>query len=387
MLDNPRVYKPTYALLALVPFLSSGGSFVDLLLGCERTAMQALFAMGVFAFTSVWVFLFHSLRKVVRGTPGWGHRSEPASELPVEPSSERESATTTTSLSSHRASIAEAKQRAMRNQKQVQQLLVRGCSKEYDNEKALSNVFETYGSVQGIKLRRRAHANGGSWAVVTMATPQEADEILKHTLPRPLVAERYSDEKARKSSGGMEAFCTALQRETHIEVTFSQNYFERTGVTEVGALSLETSDHGALAELSSCYGLCRDKFDKPWRHKVSPTVYSHMSRWGTATVVFSAVCLLSALLSFYGIYEFSFVNGFDRAQDSMISHIAPTGVFFPSDGCISNTAMKMYAVLLLAAYIPACILAGLVWPAWLLSLQLGAVSHVETRTVAVFLGH
>ena len=185
----------------------------------------------------------------------------------------------------------------------------------------------------------------------------------------------------------MENLSKAFQLETHIEVAFSNKYFERTGVTELGALSHEASDHGALAELSSCYGLCRDKFDKPWRHKISVVVHRRISRWGTAAVVFSTICLLATALTFYGIYEFFFLDGFDRSQDTIVSDVVPTYVFFPRDGCISNTAMETYAVVLLLVCMPAFALASLVWPAWLLSLQLGAVSHVESRIVAVALDH
>ena len=44
-------------------------------------------------------------------------------------------------------------------------------------------------------------------------------------------------------------------------------------------------------------------------------------------------------------------------------------VFFPR--CISDEKKQIYGVVLLVLVTPACALAALVWPAWLLSLQLG----------------
>jgi hypothetical protein len=48
-------------------------------------------------------------------------------------------------------------------------------------------------------------------------------------------------------------------------------------------------------------------------------------------------------------------------------------VFFPAKVCVSDITLHTYATLILLLWVPSCILASLVWPAWLVSLLLGTV--------------
>jgi hypothetical protein len=48
-------------------------------------------------------------------------------------------------------------------------------------------------------------------------------------------------------------------------------------------------------------------------------------------------------------------------------------VFFPAKVCVSDITLHTYATLILLLWVPSCILASLVWPAWLVSLLLGTM--------------
>ena len=69
VLEQKWFYCPCYVLLTLSPILTAAGSALELYLHCttESFSIEVLLALGVFAFSVVWVVLFHALRKVVRG--------------------------------------------------------------------------------------------------------------------------------------------------------------------------------------------------------------------------------------------------------------------------------------------------------------------------------
>ena len=96
----------------------------------------------------------------------------------------------------------------------------------------------------------------------------------------------------------------------------------------------------------------------------------------------SGVCVFIGLFFFAvaiatGIAVVDLVRA-DFELDNGHRHVGFVGrklhdVFFPPKGCVSDTTEHAYAVLLLALWVPSCILASLVWPAWLVSLLLGTV--------------
>lgn len=381
--------------------------------------MEALFAIGTFMFTSMWVVLFHSLRHAVRGTPYWYEDATEAShdhatEAPHDHATEQNPLNRTRSASEHKKKIVHTKRKAFMGQSRdgevtmnrtrsatehkikivhtkrkavmnqskdgeaTTMLYVKGCDGEFENETTLKRRFEKIGPVKYVKVRRRAVSEGGNWAIVEMANLEAARKILDNPEDEILArfkVEYFSEEVASHSTGAMERMNEAFDRETHVEVSFHQKYSERTGVTEVGALSHEDAHHGALAELSSCFGLGVDKDGHPWRHKISKDVFRSISRWRIVAVSISMVSLLATALSFHAIFEV-FMDDFEVDLDLTLDSLAPSIVLFAHEGCISKREMQVHAMLLLGLWVPACGLASLVWPAWLLSLQLGAVSSV-----------
>ena len=62
--------------------------------------------------------------------------------------------------------------------------------------------------------------------------------------------------------------------------------------------------------------------------------------------------------------DFSLLSLTFRAADHM---------FFPRAGCVSDTTLRVHAVLLLVLWVPSAIVSAVVWSLWLLSLQVAVV--------------
>jgi hypothetical protein len=67
--------RAIYVLLSLAPFLTSGGSFLELFFGCptHSPTVELFFAVGMFSFATVPLMLYKNLRLLVRGA--WKNKS------------------------------------------------------------------------------------------------------------------------------------------------------------------------------------------------------------------------------------------------------------------------------------------------------------------------
>ena len=87
-------------------------------------------------------------------------------------------------------------------------LHVRGVGGKFETEEALTEVFQTFGTVVQATVRHRMDAEGNntSWALVTMSHHKGADRALKRgasELPEPLTVNLFSKKQADASKGAM----------------------------------------------------------------------------------------------------------------------------------------------------------------------------------------
>ena len=84
-------------------------------------------------------------------------------------------------------------------------------------------------------------------------------------------------------------------------------------------------------------------------------------------------CVLFVLPAglWYGMFELYHAD-FEVDEVSFLGEQAES-LFFPSKGCIKDSLLVVYAWLLMIVWMPAAIIGAVVWPLWLVSLQLGVV--------------
>ena len=115
--------------------------------------------------------------------------------------------------------------------------------------------------------------------------------------------------------------------------------------------------------------LAFDGLDESERVMITP----ESERWLLLYTKF-ATCLGCALFVlptglWYGMFEL-LDQDFEVDEVSFLGEQAES-LFFPSKGCIKDSLLVVYAWLLMIVWMPAAIIGAVVWPLWLVSLQLG----------------
>ena len=88
------------------------------------------------------------------------------------------------------------------------------------------------------------------------------------------------------------------------------------------------------------------------------------------------VCCVCCVWAWYAdvtspLYSPYFAN--EANHISIISAKWASEVFFPPQDCIGSDLLTTYAYALLFIWLPSCVIASVVWPLWMLSLQLATV--------------
>jgi hypothetical protein len=125
------------------------------------------------------------------------------------------------------------------------------------------------------------------------------------------------------------------------------------------------SHTGPLSLLSFAGGLDLE------RVMLRPDEDASVHQWRNFLGLLGIGLIVAAVMMASGVVEL-LLSDFDRSELSVVGGVA-NQMFFPDDGCVSNTTLRMYGYTLLVLWVPAAIVSAVVWPLWLLSLQLGVV--------------
>jgi hypothetical protein len=361
-------------LLACAPVLTSAGSILEVVYGCPTitAATEGFFAFGMFCFSFVWVFLFTSLCRVVRGADKNEARLKDEEELAeVQDLINKESAEARKAVTPRMRATLLTSVRAKRAGQHVDikqaQKLVFGIEvmsdlvqkqhlsrAKYDAKKEdLENQFDKR-FLELLKMNPPKADEG--------AEPAAAPTV--QSVSREATA--YETDPLHGDAAENLACCCCTGSEQDPDDKDDKNCCGRYPI--VREPRDEEDQNGPFTTLA---------FDTSpsGRERVKITRQRYNSLWNLRIfcTVLGALFLVVAVLITHGTVELLMID-FDL-ENHNVSTVAFVSeeIFFLEKGCASDYINRVYAILLLAVWTPSFVVASLVLPLWLMSLQLGSV--------------
>jgi hypothetical protein len=197
-----------------------------------------------------------------------------------------------------------------------------------------------------------------------LAYHQEQMEQAQHEHLENAIAEAFKRAHEARKHG---LHTQSMQQRARLKAEDGRNAADTRAADAraAAALSFSNTSTGPLSLLSFAAGLDLE------RTKLRPDVDTSIHQWRNFLGLLGIGLIVAAVMMASGVVEL-LVSDFNRSDLSVVGDAA-NQMFFPDVGCVSNTTLRIYGYTLLVLWVPAALVSAMVWPLWLLSLQLGVV--------------